>query len=59
MHKRKAGLVSFSLPSQAGLDESVIVAYADKVKYLDFFLLFFIQLINTVQTVNDYFKKQN
>lgn len=29
--------VFFSLPSQAGLDKSVIVAYADKVKYLDFF----------------------
>lgn len=41
MHKRKAGLVSFSLPSQAGLDESVIVAYADKVKYLDFFFVVF------------------
>lgn len=26
----------FSLPSQAGLDKSVIVAYADTVKYFDF-----------------------
>lgn len=37
MHKEKQAWCLFSLPSQAGLDKSVIVAYADKVKYFDSF----------------------
>lgn len=53
--KEKQAWCVFSLPSQTGMDKSVIVVYVDKVKYLDFF---FIQLINTVQNVNDYFKNK-